>query len=63
MLTNENNERVRPFLRCLNIPDTEWLLLKSMSERDSRSLSSFIRMLIKKEWQKLERRREATQVG
>ena len=54
----ESNIRVRPFLRCLNIPDKEWELLKKMSINYEGSLSALVRKLIKNEWQKYERRKE-----
>ncbi len=58
----EKIPRVRPFLRCLNIPDSEYELLKKMSVADDRSQSAFVRKLINKEWNK-EKRKEVAQVG
>lgn len=57
-MEEEKKSRVRPFSRCLNLPDSEWELLRRMSLNDGRSLSSFARKLIKKEWQKSEKRKE-----
>ena len=61
-MEGKENKRIRPFLRCLNIPDSDWELLKRMSLDDGRSLSSFTRKLIKKEWQK-EKKKEFATVG
>lgn len=55
-MENNNNFRVRPFLRCLNIPDLEWGLLKQLSANDNRSLSNCVRVLIKKEYSRNSRR-------
>ena len=61
-MDDKENLRVRPFLRCLNIPDKEWEMLKKMSVNYEGSLSALIRKLIKKEWDK-ERKKELTSVG
>ncbi len=63
-MQEENKLRVRPFLRCLNIPDQEVEMLKKLSMADGVSRSAIVRRLIKKEWQKFERgRKEVAQVG
>ena len=61
-MEGKENKRTSPFLRCSNIPDSDWELLKRMSLDDGRSLSSFTRKLIKKEWQK-EKKKEFATVG
>lgn len=61
-MEDKNNLRIRPFSRCLNIPDAEWEMLKELSANYEGSLSALVRKLIKKEWQK-ERSKELAQVG
>ena len=63
-MEDTNKLRVRPFLRCLNIPDQEWEILKRLTANYEGSASALVRKLIKKEWQKYERgRKEVAQVG
>lgn len=59
---DKNHIRIRPFLRCVNIPDKEWGMLKELSENYEGSLSALIRKLIKREWQK-DKKKELTAVN
>lgn len=52
MNNQEGNYRTRPELRTLVIHETEWNLVKQLADADCRSVSSYLRSLIRKQHQK-----------
>ena len=55
MSTDENKERVRPNLRCVNLEADYWSKLKELAELEKRSISSYLRFFINKEHGKFTR--------
>ena len=55
----EDNFRIRPELRCIAIQEAIWQQVKELAADNSRSVSSYIREVIKKEYKKLKNRDNA----
>lgn len=53
MNNQESNNRARPELRTLVIHETEWNFVKQLANADCRSVSSYLRSLIRKQHQKV----------
>ena len=51
MKTKQMNNRVRADLRCLAIAEPIWLQAKELAEKESRSVSNFIRQLIREKYE------------
>lgn len=53
MNNQKSNNRARPELRTLVIHQSEWDLAKQLANADGRSVSSYLRFLIRKQYQKV----------
>ena len=58
-MTDELSARIRPELRCIAIQKEIWQQVKELAADNSRSVSSYIREVIKKEYKKLKNRDNA----
>ena len=55
--------RSRTDTHCISAPPEIWSKFQYLAEKNDRSISSYLRFLVSKEFKKTERRKELAQVG